>query len=122
MTPPRAPQPRHVRYSVRYQARLDAETSATLEALAARFHRKRAQVLRHVMQWGIAHGQAWTVDPAIPASPHLVTLLLEPERLEQMHDAAATHGASVAAWSMISSARTNMGAPSPMCTWRMAPS
>jgi hypothetical protein len=50
MTPPRAPQPRHIRYSVRYQARLDAETAARLEALAARFHRTRAQVLRHVMQ------------------------------------------------------------------------
>ena len=34
MTPPRAPYPRHVRYGVRYQARLDAETSAKLEELA----------------------------------------------------------------------------------------
>jgi hypothetical protein len=28
MTPPRMPYPRHVRYSVRHQARLDAETHA----------------------------------------------------------------------------------------------
>jgi hypothetical protein len=49
MTPPRDPQPRHVRYSVRHQARLDAETHVKLEELAAAFHRKRSAILRSVM-------------------------------------------------------------------------
>jgi predicted DNA-binding protein len=95
---PQDPQPRHVRDRVRYQARLDAETVGTLEALSRAFHRKRGQVLRHVMPWGITHGTAWTIDRSIPASPHIVPLLLEPALLQQVHDAAAAHGASVAAW------------------------
>jgi hypothetical protein len=52
MTPPRVSYPRHVRYSVRHQARLDAETHAKLEELADAFRRKRAAILRFVMQWG----------------------------------------------------------------------
>jgi hypothetical protein len=50
MTPARAPHPRHVRYSVRYQARLDAETSAKIEELARTFHRKRSVVLRELVR------------------------------------------------------------------------
>jgi hypothetical protein len=50
------------------------------------------------MQWGITSGKAWTVDRSIPASPHIVPLLLEPELLQQVHDAAEAHGANVAAW------------------------
>jgi hypothetical protein len=53
MTPLRAPHHRHVCYSVRYQARLDAETWAKLEELAAAFHWKRSAILRSVMQWGL---------------------------------------------------------------------
>jgi hypothetical protein len=69
MHPPPEPQPRWRRYSVRHQARLDRETHATLETLANTFHRKRAQILRHVMQWGFAHTTGWTVAPSIPDRP-----------------------------------------------------
>ena len=72
MNPAPEPQPRQRRYSVRQQVRFDTETHAKLEALANLFHRKRAQILRHVMQWGCAHTQEWTVDPSIPDRPHLV--------------------------------------------------
>jgi hypothetical protein len=41
-----------MRSSARVEARLDAETHAKLQALAATFHRTRAAVLRVVMQWG----------------------------------------------------------------------
>jgi hypothetical protein len=51
MTPPRAPHPRHVRYSARWQARFDGETRAKIEELACIFHRKRGPVLRYVIQW-----------------------------------------------------------------------
>ena len=66
MAPPRAPYPRHVRYGVRYQARLDAETSATLEELARIFHRTRTEVLRYVMPWGLTHtGDGSLTGPAL---------------------------------------------------------
>lgn len=98
MNPPPAPQPRHVRYSARHHARLDAETYAKIEELARTFQRKRAQVLRHVMQWGLTHGTSWTIDPSIPPSAHLVHILVEPELLQQVQAAAEAHGAYVAAW------------------------
>jgi predicted transcriptional regulator len=98
MPPPRAPHQRHVRYSVRHQARLDAERHAKLEELAAAFHRKRSAILRYVMQWGLVHGRAWTIDPSIPASVHLVHVLVEPAVMLQVEDAAAARGASVAGW------------------------
>jgi hypothetical protein len=77
MTPSPGLQPRHRRYTTRYQARLDAEAQATLEDLVKTFHRTRGQILRHVMQWGITHRDAWTIDQSTPASPHLVPVLLE---------------------------------------------
>jgi predicted transcriptional regulator len=98
MTPPRAPYARHVRYGVRYQARLDAETSATLEDLATTFLRKRSVVLRFVMQWGLAHIGGWTVDATIPASPQLVTMLVSPELQQQVQAAATHHHITGAAW------------------------
>jgi hypothetical protein len=76
MTPPRAPHQRHIRYSVRHQARLDAETHAKLEELAAAFHRKRSAILRCVMQWGLTQTQGWTIDQSLPATVQTVGMLL----------------------------------------------
>jgi hypothetical protein len=98
MNPSPDPQPRYVRYSARRQARLDAETHAKLEELAAAFHRTRGAILRYVMQWGLTHTQGWTVDRSIPASVHLVPLLVEPVLLQQVQAAAAAHGVDVAVW------------------------
>jgi hypothetical protein len=92
------PQPRHVRYSVRQQARLDSDTHAKLEALVITVHKKRAQILRHVMQWGLTRLNEWTVDRSIPTAVRPVTLLMDPERCHQVQDAAAAHGVSMAAW------------------------
>src|SRR5262245_28662828 len=77
MTPPRAPHPRHVRYSVRHHARLDTETHAKLEKLAAAFHRKRSAILRFVMQWGLTQIRGWTVDMAVPSTVRTDGMLLE---------------------------------------------
>jgi predicted transcriptional regulator len=77
---------------------LDVETQAKLEKLAASFHRKRTQILRHVMQWGLAHTQGWTVDPSIPDRPHLVHMLVEPDMLHQVQEAAESYSVTVAAW------------------------
>jgi predicted transcriptional regulator len=98
MHPPPEPQPRQHRYSMRRQARLDAETHAKLEGLARTFRRKRAAILRFVMGWGHAQTSEWTVDPSIPDRPHLVHMLVDPELLQQVQAAAAAHGADVAAW------------------------
>jgi len=98
MTPPRAPHHRHVRYSVRHQARLDAETHTKLEELAAAFHRKRSAILRYVMQWGLTQTGGWTVGRAVPGMVRTVGMLLEPDLLQQVQAAAAVHGATVAAW------------------------
>jgi predicted transcriptional regulator len=98
MNPPLGHQRRQRRDSVRQQARLDAETSAKLEELVSVLHRKRAQIVRYVMRWGLAHTEGWTVDPSIPDRPHLVHMLVEPELLQQVQEAAAAHGTSVAAW------------------------
>jgi predicted transcriptional regulator len=97
MHPPPKPRPRQRRYSVRRQARLDAETYAKLEALTRTFHRKRAAILRYVIRWGLVQTQRWTVDPSIPNRPHLVHMPVEPNLLQQVQDAADARGASVAA-------------------------
>jgi predicted transcriptional regulator len=98
MNPARAPQPRQRRYSARHQARLDAETHAKLEELANTFHQKCAAIVRYAMQWGIRHSEGWTIAPSNPASVSLVHVLVEPALLAQVQEAAARHGASVAAW------------------------
>jgi hypothetical protein len=50
VNPPLVPQPRPRRSSVRYQARLDAQTHATREVLTETFRRTRALTLRYVMR------------------------------------------------------------------------
>ena len=92
------PRPRQRQYSMRYQARLDGETYATLETLTKTFHRKRGPILLYVMQWGLSRSASWSIDQSIPTKVHPVPLLLEPELLQQVQDAAAVHGATVAAW------------------------
>jgi hypothetical protein len=98
MTPPPEPRPRQRRYRVWQRARLDRGTHATLEALAHTCHRKRAQILRHVMPWGLAYTTGSTVAPSIPDRLRLVHMRLDPERLQPVQDAAAAHAVSGAAW------------------------
>ena len=98
MVPSQDSQPRQRCYRVRYQARFDAETSATLEDLAKTLHRKRGRILRYLMQWGLSRSEGWIVDQSIPASSHLVPMLLEPTLRQQVQDAATAHGTNVAAW------------------------
>jgi hypothetical protein len=76
MTPPRAPSPRHVRYTARWQARFDGETRAKIEELACIFHRKRGPVLRYVIRWRLTQTRGWTVDMAVPGTVRTVGMLL----------------------------------------------
>lgn len=98
MNAPLPPGPRQRHYTVRYQARLDPETSAKLDELARTCHRKRSAILRYVMQWGLGHSEGWTIDRSTIGAVPPVPVLLEPELLQQVQDAAAAHGVSVAAW------------------------
>jgi hypothetical protein len=91
------PQPRQRRYSVGHQARLDAEMHTTLKVLAGG-HQKRGQVLRHIIQWGLARTEEWTVDRSIPDRCHLVHMLLDRALLQQAQDGADARGLTVAAW------------------------
>jgi hypothetical protein len=91
------PQPRQRRYRVRHQARLDAETHTTLETWARDFHRKRAAILCYVMQWGLTHTTVWTIDLSTPDRPQLVHILVEPDLLQQVQEAADARGITVAA-------------------------
>jgi hypothetical protein len=98
VNPPLVPQPRPRRTRVRSQARLDAQTHATREALTKTFRRKRALTLRYVMRWGRSHSRGWTIDPSLPVSVHLIHVLVEPALVQQLQAAAAGHGGSIAAW------------------------
>src|SRR5215475_12797311 len=90
--------PRHKRYSVRWQARLDPETHVKLHELEKALHRKRAQILRYVMTWGLDHPHAWTPDHQPPDHTRLVPILVEPTLWQQVQEVAAPHSTSVAAW------------------------
>jgi hypothetical protein len=68
-----------------------------LEVLAAAFHRKRSAILRYVMQWGLRHSEAWTIDRSPVSAVPPVPVLLEPDLLQQAQ-AAVAHGVSMAAW------------------------
>jgi hypothetical protein len=98
MHPRLAPQPRQRRYSVQHQALLDSEAYAKLAELARTFRRKRAAMLRYVMQWGLTHTQGWMVNLSIPNRPYLVHMLVEPELRQQVQDTADAPGVTVAAW------------------------
>ena len=98
MNPLSEDDPRAWRASARHQARLDAETSAKLTALVRTFRRTRSAILRHVMQWGLTQTRRWTIDMTVPGTVHTAGMLLEPELLQQVQEAAAAHGATVAAW------------------------
>jgi hypothetical protein len=50
------------------------------------------------MPWGLTQTRGWTVDRAVPGTVRTVGMLLEPELLQQVQEAAATHGATIAAW------------------------
>src|ERR1700752_1377967 len=98
MSATRESRPRNQCYSVRYQARLDAETHAKLQELVAVFHRKPSPILRCVMGWGITLTKGWIIDRSRPPTVHTVAILVEPDLLHQVQDAAGVPSAPVAAW------------------------
>ena len=85
-----------IRYSARCQARLDAKTHAKHEAWAPTVHPRRSAILRFIMRCGLTQTRGWTVDMAIPGTTRPLSLLLEPELLQQMLEVSAAHVTSTA--------------------------
>jgi predicted transcriptional regulator len=90
--------PQQPRYSVRRQARPDGDTHAKRKELAKTFQRKRGAILCDVIQWGLTTTTGWIIDSSIPDRSHPVHLLVNPELLQQVQDAAESRGVTVAAW------------------------
>jgi hypothetical protein len=88
--PSAGPQPRQKGFSVRYQARVDKETSAKLEELATTVHRTRGAMLCAVLHWGLAQSYEWTIDRATPTTPDPVMILIDHVLLQRVQ-AAGRH-------------------------------
>jgi hypothetical protein len=88
-----------LRPPIRMDARLDATTRATVDDLARRFHRPRAAVLCHIMQWGLSCEHTEPVDQGDIQGPvrHLY-LSVSSELYEQVEKAAAAAGLKIAPW------------------------
>jgi hypothetical protein len=92
--PPFEPRP-----SVRLDARLNAVTRATVDALAARYHRPRAAVVCAIMQWGLSRGPAAARDGGAAEGPvrHLA-LCVNAVLHARVEQAATAAGLSAASW------------------------
>jgi hypothetical protein len=100
--PVRAP-PDHTlhdpRASMRVDARLDATTRATVDDLATRFHRTRAAVLCHIMQWGLDCGPMDTREQEGLQGPvHHLYCYVDSHLYAAVHKAATTAGVTIAPW------------------------
>jgi predicted transcriptional regulator len=81
--------PGEPRYQARLEVHLDQATQRKIKALVTAFRRHRSSVLRHVLQWGLDHGQGWTLDRHRPRGwAHRVSLRIEPELRQQVEEAA----------------------------------
>jgi predicted transcriptional regulator len=90
------PSDRRPRRSVRMDAALDEETRAKLEELTTAFHRSRAVVLRHVMQWGL--GQVGPVAPRVPRQTTPCFFMVDADLHRQVRETAQAAGIDVAPW------------------------
>jgi predicted DNA-binding protein len=99
VNPSPAYQPRGKRPSIRMDARLDAMTRDKVDNLATYFRRPRAAVLRHIMHWGLSHGQTGTLDQGESQGPvrHL-SLYVESKLHARVEKAAAAAGVNIAPW------------------------
>jgi hypothetical protein len=86
-------------YTARLEVHLDQATQTTITRFVTAFRRRQSVVLRHVLDWGLSHGQGWTIDRGRPPGrAQRVSLRLEPERRERVEAAATTAGGDISAW------------------------
>jgi hypothetical protein len=87
------------RYTARLEVHLDQVTQTTITRFVTAFRRSRAVVLRHVLEWGLTHGQGWTIDRHRPVGRAArIILRLEPERRERVETVATAAGGDISAW------------------------
>jgi hypothetical protein len=90
MVTTRDDRPQH--YTARLEVHLDQATQTTIARFVTAF-RRRSAVLRHVLEWGLTHGQGWTLDRHRPLGrAQRVSLRLEPELRERLEAVATTAG------------------------------
>jgi hypothetical protein len=80
------------RCTARLEVHLDPGTQTKIMRFVSVFRRRQSVVLRHVLQWGLSHGQGWQVDRGHRPAPHHSFLRLEPEVRQQVEVAATTAG------------------------------
>jgi hypothetical protein len=85
--------------SIRMDARLDSMTRDKVDDFATRFHRPRAAVLCHIMQWGLMSEHTGTLDQRNAQGPvrHL-SCYVESELHARVQQAAAAAGVNTASW------------------------
>jgi predicted transcriptional regulator len=91
--------PGQPRSHARLEVHLDEETQRKLTRFVTAFGRSRSAVLRHVLEWGLSHGQGWKIDRRRPpAKAQRIFLRIEPERRQQVEAVATTAGGDISAW------------------------
>ena len=87
------------RYTARLEVHLDQATQTKITRFVTAFHRRRSVVLRQVLEWGLTHGQGWTIDRHRPSGrAQRVFLRLEPELRERVEALATAAGGDISAW------------------------
>jgi predicted transcriptional regulator len=91
--------PREPRYSIRTDARLDAETRQKVDDLARHFHQPRAAVLSSIMHWGLSRRQTEPLDQGESHGPvrHLYCYVAS-DLHAHMQQAATAAGVKTAPW------------------------
>lgn len=91
--------PGQPRYGARQEVHLNPVTWAKLKGFVTSFRRSRSEALRHLLQWGLDHGQGWKIARGrMHAQAHRIFLRIEPELRQQMREAATAAGDDVSAW------------------------
>jgi hypothetical protein len=87
------------RSTIRMDARLDQTTRQKVDDLAHRFHRPRAAVLCHIMQWGLGREHTEPLDQGNAQGPVRHLYLSVPSDLhEHVEKAATAAGVKTAPW------------------------
>jgi hypothetical protein len=77
---------------------VDSVTHRTLKDLLTAFRRSWSEVLRHLLQWSLTHGQGWKLDDGpVPGPAHRIFLRIEPQVRQQVREAATASGGDVSA-------------------------
>jgi predicted transcriptional regulator len=87
------------RYTTRLEVHLDQATQTKITRFVTAFRHRQSAVLRHALEWGLTHGQGWTIDHHRPSGrAQRVFPRLESELRERVEEVATTAGGDISAW------------------------